>query len=95
MQHQLHATRVVEETLEHQVFVGGQDAQRGQRGAQVANHGVGHRVVDLGFTLHPARGRGDAALAELVRDCGAQHRDLFGQLGRARRCFAEPEWNRR
>ena len=89
--HQVHALRVVEEPLEHEVGVGGDDAQHRAAGGQVVDDLIDRGVVERGGRRQPGPGAVGVADGEVAVERGPQLGDLVRQLGRARRGLAGPE----
>ena len=90
--HQLLSARLVEEALEHDVDIGGHDAQRVVGRAQVFEHLPGGGGVHPAAALQPGARR--LEVVELGGDVAAQLADRCGKLDAAARRFAEPEGDR-
>jgi len=74
--HQLHATRIVEEALENQVLLRRQDAERGVRGGQVAYDLFGHLRSYSGLFLQKRSSAHRFVAAQAFADLAPQLADL-------------------
>ena len=92
---ELHPAGVVEETLEHQVVLGGHDAQGGPPDGQVVDDHARRVAVDAANLDQPPPGPVGIARGQELVDLVAEPGHLLGQLERAGRRLAQPERHRR
>ena len=92
---ELHAARLVEEALEHDVLVRRQHAaQRCAARLQVIDDQRRGHLVNPRLALHARDGGVTAGRVESLGDDAAQARDLLGELIAATRRLAQPEGDR-
>src|SRR5262245_26587306 len=96
MNDELHASRLVEETLENQRFLGGQAAQCGAAGSEVLDQFSGLDRADPYLVDQPCKRRlagcvPSQAQVDLIAQARYRARELVASAGG----FSEPEGNRR
>ena len=89
--HELHAARLVEEALEHEVLQGGHHAQHRAPDREVVDDHRRGFLVHARVLAHPRPCAVGIARREQDVDARTQHRHLFRELVGARRCLTEPE----
>ena len=90
VQHQLHPPRFVEEALQHQRLLCGNDAEDLVRRVEILDD-LPRRGLGQAGDLAAEPGERVGHIPQPARDVLAQPRDLHRQLGRAPGCFAGPE----
>ena len=91
---QLHSPGLVEEALEHDVALGGNQAEGAMDRLQVARDLLGAGGIEAKLRGQPLGSGGPAPLFETLGEGGAQSGDLRGELRGPGRRFAQPEGNR-
>ena len=89
MHHQLHPARVVEEALEHDIRVGGHEAEAVARGAHVGGQLARPRLRQGALPAQAADER--VLVVQPLRDLAAQAAHLLRKLDRAPGRFPQPE----